>query len=69
MATQRIADMTLAELNKVIDEAIDRRLQGLLKPQDNRSNAELLKELDKLRFTPPEGTKSTLELLREDRDA
>jgi hypothetical protein len=53
----------------VIDEAIDRRLQGLLKPQDSRSNAELLKELDKLRFTPPEGTKSTLELLREDRDA
>jgi hypothetical protein len=69
MATQRVADMTLAELNKVIDEAIDRRLQGLLKPQDSRSNAEILASLRKRRFTPPEGTKSTLELLREDRDA
>lgn|GEM_PF-609497 len=69
MAIQRIADMTLDDLNKVIEEAIDRRLQGLLKPEDSRTTSELLEALDQLRFTPPEGAKSTLEMLREDRDA
>ena len=69
MAIQRITDMTLDELNQLIDSAIDRRLQALLKPEASRSHSELLEELDQLRFTPPEGTKSSLELLREDRDA
>ena len=69
MTTQRIADMTLDELNKAIDEAIDRRLQFLLKPQDKRTTSELLELLDQLRFTLPVGAKSSLELLREDRDA
>jgi hypothetical protein len=69
MATQRVADMTRDELNKVINEALDRRLQFLLKPQDNRTTSELLEALDQLRFTLPDGAKSSLELLREDRDA
>ena len=69
MAIQRITDMTLDELNQLIDSAIDRRLQALLKPDASQSHSELLEELDQLRFTPPEGTKSSLELLREDRDA
>jgi hypothetical protein len=69
MATQRVSDMTLDELNQLIDNAIDRRLQGLLKPQDSRTTAELLKELDRLRFNPPAGAKASLQLLREDRDA
>ncbi len=69
MATQRVSDMTLDELNQMIDRAIDRRLQFLLKPQDKRTTSELLEALDQLRFTLPEGAKSSLELLREDRDA
>ncbi|GAB4516380.1 MAG: hypothetical protein OHK0046_21680 [Anaerolineae bacterium] len=68
MATQRVSDLTMDELNQLIDSAVDRRLQNLLKPHDSRSQAELLKELDQLRFNPPEGAKSSLELLREDRD-
>jgi hypothetical protein len=69
MATQRVSDMTLEELTQLIDNAIDRRLQGLLKPRDSRTTAELLKELDRFRFTPPAGAKASLQLLREDRDA
>lgn len=69
MATQRIADMTLEELNQLIDEHIDRRFRESVKPRDTRSNSEILASIRKRRFTPPEGAKSTLELLREDRDA
>lgn len=69
MSSQPINNMTQDELNQLIEDMIDRRLQALLKPQDTRSTSELLAELDQLRFTPPEGAKSSLELLREDRDA
>ena len=69
MATERVADMTLEKLNQLIDEALDRRLQSLLKPQGKRTTSELLQALDQLRFTLPPGAKSSLELLREDRDA
>ena len=69
MSSQPINNMTKDELNQLIEDMIDRRLQGLLKPQDTRSTSELLAELDQLRFTPPEGAKSSLEMLREDRDA
>lgn len=69
MSSQPISNMTRDELNQLIEDMIDRQFQSLLKPQDNRSTSELLAELDRLRFTPPEGAKSTLEMLREDRDA
>jgi len=69
MSSQPINNMTKDELNQLIEDMIDRRLQGLLKPQDTRSTSQLLAELDQLRFTPPEGAKSSLEMLREDRDA
>lgn len=69
MAIERIGDMTLDELNQLIDNAIYRHLQALQKPKDKRSQAELLAALDELRFTLPAGAKSSLELLREDRDA
>lgn len=69
MSSQSISNMTRDDLEQLIEDRIDRRLQGLLKPQDNRSTSELLAELDQLRFTPPKGAKSSLELLREDRDA
>lgn len=69
MATQRIADMTLEELNQMIEKAIDRRLHRVLKPQDTRTTAELLEFIDRHRIVPPPGAKSALEMLREDRDA
>lgn len=69
MSSQPISNMTRDELNQLIEDMIDRRLQGLLKPQGSRSNAEILASIKKHRFTPPEGAKSTLEMIREDRDA
>lgn len=65
MAVKRVADMTLDELNALIDE----RLRQILKPQDNRSIEEVLDSIDRNMWTPPPGTKSSLELLREGRDA
>ena len=69
MSSQPIGNMTHDELNQLIEDIIDRRLQGLVKPQKECSNAEILASIKKRRFTPPEGSKSTLEMLREDRDA
>ncbi len=71
MAVQRVADMTLEELNEIIEEVVDRRLQLLGKPQteDKRSRAEVLASIKKHRIILPQGAKSSLEILREERDA
>ena len=69
MATERVSDMTLDELNQMIDNAIDRRLQALLKPKRTRTNAEILASLAENIIVPPPGAKSALEMIREDRDA
>jgi hypothetical protein len=69
MVAARIADMTVADLQEMIDRAVERRLQEILKPLDTRSVREILDSIDRHRWTPPPGTPSTLELLREDRDA
>jgi hypothetical protein len=69
MAAERIADMTREELQHLIDEAIDRRLGSLNKPKDTRSIREINESIRKHRWTPPPGSKFSLELLREDRDA
>ncbi len=68
MSAERVADMTVDELKALIDEAVDRRLQEILKPRDTRSVEEILESIDRHMYTPPPGTPSTLELLREDRD-
>lgn len=69
MATQRVSDMTIDELSQLVDQMIDRRLQGLIKPQDERSNTEIIASIRKRRFTPPADAKSTLEMLRDNREA
>lgn len=69
MSSHPISNMTRDELSQLIEEMIDRRFQALFKPSDRRSTSELLAELDRLRFTPPDGSKSSLEMLREDRDS
>jgi hypothetical protein len=75
MASDRIGDMTMDELKAVIQQEIyvrhleDERIKRLLTPpKDNRSVKEILESIDRHRFTPPAGSPSTLELLREDRD-
>ncbi len=64
METQHIADMTLDELKALIDE----RIQETLKPHDSRTVQEILDSIDRHMWTPPPGAKSSLELLREDRN-
>jgi|SaaInlStandDraft_2_1057019.scaffolds.fasta_scaffold577331_2 hypothetical protein len=68
VSSQPISDMTREELEVLIEEVIDRRLQNLLKPKDTRSMAEINESIRKNRWTPPSGAKSSLEMLREDRD-
>jgi hypothetical protein len=65
----------MEELKAVIRHEIharyleDERIKRLLTvPKDNRSVKEILESIDRHRFTPPPGSPSTLELLREDRD-
>ena len=65
MALDRVTDMTVDELKALIDQ----RIQEALKPRDTRSVQEILESIDRNMWTPPPGAKSTLELLREDRDA
>ena len=65
MAVERVSDMTLDELKALIDQ----RIHEAFKPQDKRSVEEMLASIDRNMWTPPPGAKSSLELLREDRDA
>jgi hypothetical protein len=65
MAVDRVADMTVDELKALIDQ----RILVALKPQDRRSVREILESIDRNMWTPPPGAKSSLELLREDRDS
>ena len=76
MAT--IADMTMEELKKLVEETIDRRLTQLLgtfeipdEPDEDEDLTwdEIRASVDRHRWTPPPGAKSSLELLREDRDS
>jgi len=74
MAT--IADMTLEQLEQLIDERIDERLTHLLgkfeideeelfadDESDNRTWKQVKQDIERDRWTPPPGAKSSLELL------
>jgi hypothetical protein len=65
MSVNRVADMSVDELKALIDQ----RIQEVLKPHDERSIQAILESIDRNMWTPPPGAKSSLELLREDRDA
>lgn len=71
MAVERVGNMTLEELNQLIERVVDRRLllQPMPRRKDPRSVQEILDSIDRNMWTPPPGAKSSLELLREDRDA
>jgi hypothetical protein len=73
-----IANMTLEELQHIIDERIDERLTRLLgtfeipdeSDEDNALTWDEIRALvERHRWTPPPGAKSSLELLREDRES
>lgn len=68
MATERVGDMTLEELKAVIRETVREETRGFRKLGGRRSVREVLDSIDRHRWTPPPGSKSSLELLREDRD-
>jgi hypothetical protein len=68
MATERVADLTMEELRDMIRREVDQRLRVWPRPYDPRSAREILDSIKRNRWTPPPGSPSTLELLREDRD-
>ncbi len=68
MAVERVADMTLDDLKEFVVTTVDRRIQETIRPKDKRSVEEILASIDRHMWTPPPGTPSTLEMLREDRD-
>lgn len=71
MAAERVGDMTMQELRQMIRQEVDQRLRihGLRKPpKDTRTVQEINESIRRHRYTPPPGSKSTGELLREDRD-
>jgi len=70
MAVQRVGDMTLDELNTLIEEKIVHHLKKVTSERDDhRSMAEVNASIRRNRIVPPPGSKSALEMLREDRDA
>jgi hypothetical protein len=61
--------MTVDELKGLVNEIVDQKLhQQKQRSKDPRSLQKLFDEIDQHIWTPPPGAKSTLELLREDRD-
>jgi hypothetical protein len=69
MNAEKISDMTLDEFKKLVEQIVDHRLQNYFKPHDERTVSEILADIDRNMWTPPSNVKSSLELLREDRDA
>jgi hypothetical protein len=73
MAT--IANMTLEELKQFVEETIDERLTRLLgtfeiedETDEEKTWDEIRASVEHHRWTPPSGAKSSLDMLREDRD-
>ena len=76
MASERIGDMTMAELISVIHREVNhkmrlidtKRLNEFEPKEDTRSVDEINESIKRRRHPLIAGTPSTLELLREDRD-
>ncbi len=68
MAADRVADLTMRELREVIRNMINEQLKTWPRPRDSRTTQEVLDSIERNMWTPPAGSPSTLELLREDRD-
>ncbi len=80
MAT--IEKMTIEQLQRLIDQRIDERLTGLPgkfeidedelfsdEEPDTRTWEQVKQDIERDRWTPPPGARSSLDLLREDRES
>ncbi|HIK31673.1 MAG TPA: hypothetical protein IGS31_10075 [Oscillatoriales cyanobacterium M4454_W2019_049] len=65
---QRLAEMTIEDLRALILQILQEQQQHYIWNRSIRSLDEILDSIDRSMWTPPPGAKSTLELLREDRD-
>ncbi len=79
MVQQTIGNMTRAELEQVIERTAERKMRELLQeerimilledePVDIRTVDEVLESIKRNRWTPPPGSPSVVEMLREDRN-
>jgi len=67
MDTERVADMTLDDLKTLVTRIVNEKLRR--SPKDDRTLEEVLAAMDRIRWTPPPGSRTTLEMLQEDRSA
>jgi hypothetical protein len=72
MAAERISDMSMDDLRAFVESIIEEHMR-LPRPlsyrqQGNRPVREVLESIHANLWTPPAGAKSSLEMLREDRD-
>lgn len=68
MATDRVGDMTVEELEALVEKVVDRRMGNVRQLGGKGSVQGVLDDIDKHLWTPPPGTPSVVELIREDRD-
>ena len=69
MASERIGDMTKAELETWVEQIIDRKLKYVRgEVTDDRTPMEVFKSIVRNTLERKPGEPSTLEMLREDRD-
>lgn len=72
MATERVADMSMQELRDFVEAVVEQRARSThpmpYQLKGHRSMKEVLRSMRQNLWTPPPGAKSSLELLREDRD-
>ncbi|MFB2920132.1 MULTISPECIES: hypothetical protein [Aerosakkonema] len=72
MTPQRVADMTIEELKTLISQVVEEKIgysQRPQSPKDTRSVQQVLAAMDRIRWTPPAGAPSVVEMIREDRDS
>ena len=68
---KKLADLKVSDLRTLITQIVDERLIRWVQPphpKDTRSPQEILEAMDRLRWTPPPGSPSVVEMIREDRD-
>jgi hypothetical protein len=72
MATDRVADMSKQELRDFVEAIVEQRAKSVhpmpYQQKGGRSMKEVLQSMRQSLWTPPPGAKSSVELLREDRD-
>ncbi|MBC7973110.1 MAG: hypothetical protein H7Z11_23810 [Verrucomicrobia bacterium] len=56
------------DLKELIRQVVKEQLQNQLPPKDTRSVAEILQSIEQHRWTPPPGTPTASQIIRENRD-